>query len=108
MKDEILDNCEGLPLAVKTLAEIISIQIWKKSHDHEGLSNVDKRIWLRVDVHDSHSLEKFRIQLHDVYYDETDVGGKQFKLATRKDPFILWKESGQFCFTEITRIVTRR
>ncbi|KAL2500573.1 putative disease resistance protein RGA1 [Forsythia ovata] len=30
MKDEILDRCDGLPLAVKTLAEIISIQIWKK------------------------------------------------------------------------------
>ncbi|KAL2468759.1 Disease resistance RPP13-like protein 4 [Forsythia ovata] len=30
MKDEILDNCEGLPLAVKTLAEIISIQICKQ------------------------------------------------------------------------------
>ncbi|KAL2468740.1 putative disease resistance RPP13-like protein 1 [Forsythia ovata] len=30
MKDEILGRCDGLPLAVKTLAEIIAIQIGKE------------------------------------------------------------------------------
>ncbi|KAL2468747.1 putative late blight resistance protein-like protein R1A-10 [Forsythia ovata] len=30
MKNEILNRCDGLPLAVKTLAEIIPLQLWTK------------------------------------------------------------------------------
>ncbi|XP_059650134.1 putative disease resistance protein RGA3 [Cornus florida] len=32
MKDEIVDRCDGLPLAARTLAEIISIQLGKEGY----------------------------------------------------------------------------
>ncbi|KAL2468990.1 Uncharacterized protein Fot_50566 [Forsythia ovata] len=102
MKDEILDNCEGLPLAVKTLAEIISIQIWKQSSiNYLQLST--QEIWLRVDVHDHHTLTMIRDYISKSIGPVNAFGDNSI-LHTRMDPFILWKECGHFYFTEITSI----
>ncbi|KAA8531350.1 hypothetical protein F0562_006059 [Nyssa sinensis] len=56
MKEEIVDNCGGLPLAVMTLAEVISIQMAKK----EFWPDPFKRKWIHLGLHvyDVEDLEK--------------------------------------------------
>ncbi|KAL2500589.1 putative disease resistance protein RGA1 [Forsythia ovata] len=101
MKDEILDRCDGLPLAVKTLAEIISIQIWKK--DYWTDESVVKEIRFRVDVHDYHTLKKIIDLVGGVSGDVQCIlrTGGYYLDATTNNPVALLKKVGHICFTEL-------
>uniref|UniRef100_A0A5B7AHS5 NB-ARC domain-containing protein n=1 Tax=Davidia involucrata TaxID=16924 RepID=A0A5B7AHS5_DAVIN len=56
MKGEIVDNCDGLPLAARTLAEVISIRIGKEEFWSDPTK--DKYILLRLCVPDYQSLNE--------------------------------------------------
>ncbi|KAA8525210.1 hypothetical protein F0562_006926 [Nyssa sinensis] len=56
MKEEIVDNCGGLPLATMTLAEFISIQMAKRKY--WPAPDVRKLIYLGLHVYDVEDLEK--------------------------------------------------
>ncbi|KAA8525211.1 hypothetical protein F0562_006925 [Nyssa sinensis] len=48
MKDDIVDTCDGLPLAAITLAEIISIRMGKREPLEAVLDNVGTPFWMEV------------------------------------------------------------
>ncbi|KAA8525214.1 hypothetical protein F0562_006922 [Nyssa sinensis] len=58
MKEEIVDNCGGLPLAAMTLAEVISIQMAKKNPGFWPDPSMYKKIRLGLHVHNDEDLEK--------------------------------------------------
>ncbi|KAL2530651.1 NB-ARC domain-containing protein [Forsythia ovata] len=72
MKNEILNRCNGLPLAVKILAEIIPLQLWKKDYIRRNVreeEDIRCDIKCRVHIHDYHTLDEFRNQLVEKFSD---------------------------------------
>ncbi|KAL2479521.1 Disease resistance RPP13-like protein 4 [Abeliophyllum distichum] len=104
MKDEILDRCNGLPLAVKTLAEIIAIQIGKEEYWTD--ENIIKEIHFRVVVYDHHTLNKITDLLGGGLLSIKYSGGYEI-YATTNNPIALLKKMGHICFTELLGLIPK-
>ncbi|XP_059653308.1 putative disease resistance protein RGA1 isoform X2 [Cornus florida] len=89
MKDEIIYRCEGLPLAAKTLAEVISIQLAKKEY------------WLNSNIRKEFCL-KLELEQHVSYY--WNVMEKVRTLPGRCHVTEIARELAKFCHTELISV----
>ncbi|KAI3457626.1 hypothetical protein Pfo_014289 [Paulownia fortunei] len=105
MKDEIMEQCDGLPLAAKALAEVISFGLGKK--DFWTDSNVRKNIILRVEA-DSPILTSLA---HKLFLEgagcevENSYNSGGLRVDTYMDPRQVVKELGPFHHAELISVL---
>ncbi|KAL2490317.1 NB-ARC domain-containing protein [Abeliophyllum distichum] len=103
MKNEILNRCNGLPLAVKILAEIIPLQLWKKyfSERDERVEDIRCEIKFTVDVHDYYTLNKIRHELYDLFFADLFSAEESIIFTVSYNPFVLLQKLGSPYFVEV-------
>ncbi|XP_059623488.1 putative disease resistance protein RGA1 isoform X2 [Cornus florida] len=104
MKDEIIYRCDGLPLAARVLAEIISTQIGKEEYWSD--SNVEKEFCLRLDRPDveTYELALFKVRSFPGVHNAFSRPGHQIAVIGRCNPVEIAKELEIFLFKEIELI----
>ncbi|XP_059653309.1 disease resistance RPP13-like protein 4 [Cornus florida] len=95
MKDEIIYRCEGLPLAAKTLAEVISTQLGKKEQEYW--------YWSNSGAHKDFCLEKVSTLpgVHGVF---PGPGDDRITITGSCNVIEIARELGKFCHTELVSV----